>query len=111
MLALLLLILAIIIGLGLSLFANQNPQTVSISLGTLSWKNIPLYLIVTLSLLLGLGVAWIFGIINSVVSSVTIFDKDLKINKTKKINQELNARLENFKIENDKLKNKISSSS
>lgn len=107
MLVILLLILAILIGVGLSLFANQNPESVNINFGNMRWDDIPLYIIVALSLLLGLGVAWLFGVINSISSSITIFDKDLKINKTRKVNQDLNSRIESLRIENEKLKEKI----
>jgi len=107
MLALILLILAVLIGLGLTFFANQNPQTVAITIGNLSWAAVPLYLVVTLSLLTGLLVACVFGIINSITSSINLFGKDIKINKTNKINQELSNKIDDLKIENEKLKQQI----
>jgi uncharacterized protein HemY len=107
MLALMLFILAIIIGLGLTFFANQNSETVGITIGSLRWENVPLYLVVTLSLLLGLLIAWVFSLINAITSSISLFGKDVKINKANKINQDLNQKIEYLRTENDRLRQKV----
>lgn len=106
MLIILLLILAVILALGMTLFATQNPSHVDVVIAGMRWEDVPLYLVVLLSLLLGLTIAWGFGLISSISSSLTIFGKDLKINKNNQIVNQLNKKIESLEAENANLKAK-----
>jgi uncharacterized protein HemY len=100
----LLLILAVLLGLGMTFFANQNPAHVDIHIANFFWHGVPLYLVVALSLLLGLLIAWLFGLLSSVSSSLTIFGKDTKIKRREQEVNDLNKKVKDLEIENAKLK-------
>ena len=91
----------------MTFFATQNPTSVSIVLASFKWDNVPLYLVVILSLLLGLLIAWLFGLLSSLSSSITIFGKDVKIKKEKQTVAQLNNRVAELETENAKLNEKL----
>lgn len=107
MLIILLLILAVLLALGMTFFATQNPSQVNIVIASMSWESVPLYLVVLVSLLLGLMIAWIFGIISSISTSLTIFGKDIKLKKNKMTVDQLNSRIKSLETENSNLKAKL----
>lgn len=109
MLIILLLILAVILALGMTFFASQNPSQVNIVIANMSWESVPLYLVVLVSLLLGLMIAWIFGIVSSISTSLTIFGKDIKLKKTKMTVDQLNSKVKSLETENSNLKAKLQS--
>jgi lipopolysaccharide assembly protein A len=107
MLIILLLILAVLLALGISLFAMQNPDTVRISIATLSWDNVPIFIVVLISLLLGLVVAWIFGLLSSISSSITLFGKDAKLKRTNDTIDKMKEKINSLEQENNNLKTRL----
>jgi len=107
MLIVLLLILAVVLALGMSFFAMQNPANVTIALAAWKWENVPLFLVVLLSLLLGLLIAWLFGLLSSISSSLTIFGKDVKLKKSNHDVDQLSKRISDLETENSNLKTQL----
>jgi len=58
--------LAIIFGLFFTVFATQNTQTVNLVFGELTVPQIPLYIVILGSLLLGVIISWIFNLFDNI---------------------------------------------
>ncbi len=98
------LILLVLFGMLAAVFATQNPTTASIILLGYSISDVPMYLIVSGSLLLGLLSSSILSIVSSVTNSFKLHGKDVKIKETKrtvadlvKINRELELEIVKLK--------------
>ena len=98
------LIFAIIFGLGLAFFALQNTNSSTVTLAGIPFENIPVWLIVVLSLLLGLILASYFNVINILTSALKMHDKDKTIKDGSKIIADLKSEIHNLKAENANLK-------
>ncbi|HLL60703.1 MAG TPA: lipopolysaccharide assembly protein LapA domain-containing protein [Candidatus Nitrosocosmicus sp.] len=98
------LIVTLIIGIAIAIFATQNTSGVTISLGGYILNQVPLYLIVTGSLLIGLLVSAIINSIQGIGSSLTIMGKDNKIKASSKTVNDLNNKIRQLELENAKLR-------
>lgn len=78
------LILLVIFGMLAAVFATQNPTTASITLLGYSISDVPMYLIVSGSLLLGLLSSSILSIVGSITNSFKLHGKDVKIKESKR---------------------------
>src|SRR6266480_499613 len=106
-----LLIFAVIAGIGIAYFATQNPITVSITLASYHFFNIPLYMLVAGSLLFGLLVAWVISLFSSLGNSFHFHKQNNRIQKDDKIIQDLNNKIHDLELENTRLKEKSSHTS
>ncbi|OGK15460.1 hypothetical protein A2862_01575 [Candidatus Roizmanbacteria bacterium RIFCSPHIGHO2_01_FULL_38_41] len=98
------LILVVLSGILAALFATQNTDPVSIIVASYTLNDIPMYLIVLGSLLLGLLLSSIISLVNSISSSFTLHGKDAKIKETKKTLVELTKQIHQLELENARLK-------
>jgi len=111
------LILVVLSGILAALFATQNTDPVSIIVASYTLNDIPMYLIVLGSLLLGLLLSSIISLVNSISSSFTLISlvnsisssftlhgKDAKIKETKKTLVELTKQIHQLELENARLK-------
>lgn len=98
------LILLVMFGIGAAYFATQNTAHASINLASYNLTNIPMYLIVLGSLLIGLLLSSIINIANSISSSFMLHGKDVKIKQTKKVVVDLTKYIHQLELENAKLK-------
>ena len=78
------LILLVLFGIIASVFATQNTISVPITLAGYSIKEIPLHLVVSGSLLIGLLLSSALSFINFVSTSFRLHGKDVKIKETKR---------------------------
>lgn len=99
-------ILAVVVGSGIAYFATQNTSLVTLHFGPYTLLNIPLYLVVTATLLLGLLLAWIFSLVNSLSSKITLHGKESKIKAAEKTIVELTKQIHQLELENVRLKEK-----
>ena len=76
-----LLLIAILFGLGIGYFATENTTPVTIRLADYALEEVPLYLVVVGSLLVGLLIAWILYIARSVSARLTIYGKNQVVKK------------------------------
>lgn len=78
------LILLALSGILAAIFATQNATNVPINLLGYSMSNVPLYLVVSGSLLIGLLLSSVISLVTSISTSFRIHGKDAKIKETNK---------------------------
>lgn len=100
----LVLIVGVIFGLVVGYFATQNTTPVTIELGQYVIKELPLYVVIVGSLLVGLFIAWILYIARTVSSRVTIYGKDTEVRKARRTVADLEQRCRELEEENGRLK-------
>jgi uncharacterized integral membrane protein len=98
------LVLLVLFGMLAAFFAMQNTTPASINIVSYTLKDIPMYLIVLGSLLIGLLSSLIIGLVNSIGSSFMIHGKDVKIKEGKKTVADLTKQIHQLELENTKLK-------
>ncbi len=97
-------IFGVIVGLGIGYFATQNTTLISLHFGSYTIPSVPLYLVVSGTLLLGLLLAWIFSLINSLSSKIALHGKENKIKEEEKTIAELTKEIHQLELENTRLK-------
>ncbi len=102
----LLLITLVIFGILAALFATQNTANASITIATYTFDGLPMYLIVLASLLLGLILSSVIGLLNSISSSLTIHGKNAELKESDRAVNDLTKRIHKLEIENEHLKTK-----
>src|ERR1041385_3095698 len=75
------LLIAVVFGAAVGYFATQNTIPVTIRLAEYAIEEVPLYLVVIGSLLIGLFVAWILYVARSVSSSLAIRGKNTEVRR------------------------------
>ena len=104
------LILLIISGALFAFFATQNTHKTDITLAYYTISGVPVYVMVLGALLLGILISWIISFFGFVSSSLTIRGKNSKINESKKEIGNLEKRIRDLELENERLKGKAESS-
>ncbi len=100
------LIAFVVVGILAALFATQNTLHGSITIASYTFTDIPMYLIVLTSLLIGLVLSFLISLFNSISSSLTIHGKNVKIKETKQTVNDLTKRIHQLELENEHLKTK-----
>jgi len=103
------LIILLIFGLLLAYFATQNVQMVSVTLANSKLSDIPMYLVVIVSLLIGIILSWLISLPGAVSSSLAIFNKNKAITTGKKDAVDLNKRIKQLEQDNEKLTTQLNS--
>ena len=98
------LIILFVFGIGIAFFATQNTQTISITLANYPLTDVPLYLIVLVSLLLGFVVSWILSLVDVISSALNIHGKEGAIKDANKQIAELTRNVHQLELENERLK-------
>ena len=93
------LILAIVFGY----FATQNTEPISLTLASYKIEQIPLYIALGITLLVGLFFSWFIGLFDSFASAMKIRGKEHIIKDDKKNIRELTRKINQLEIENAKL--------
>ena len=97
------LIVTILFGLGITFFAFQNSILVPVNpLGTQLFT-VPLYLVVIISVLAGIVMAWIISLSNGLSHFIQIKGKENVIHQDKKEIKELQEQIHNLEKEQAKL--------
>ncbi len=99
-------ILLIIFGLGIAFFATQNTQAIILNFMDYRIPNIPVYMVVIVSLLLGLFIGWLLNMVNAFGTFFTIRGKESVITKSNHTIEELNTKIHGLELENARLKGK-----
>jgi lipopolysaccharide assembly protein A len=100
------LISVVLFGILSAFFATQNASHITISLASYTFRNVPLYLVVLISLLVGLLLSSLISVVNTLSASLTIHGKDVKIKETKQSLTDLTKRIHQLELENERLKTK-----
>jgi len=98
------LVIAVMFGLAIGYFATQNTAPVTIRMAEYALEEIPLYLVVVGSLLVGLFVAWILYIAQALSARLTIYGKDQVVRKTRRTVTDLEQRVHELEVENERLR-------
>jgi uncharacterized membrane protein YciS (DUF1049 family) len=97
-------ILFLFLALAFGYFATQNTQTISVTLANQTLPNIPLYIVLGVTFLIGLIFSWIISLFGSLASALEIRGKDHKIKDAKNTIHEMTRRANQLELENATLK-------
>jgi hypothetical protein len=98
--------LFIFFGLLFGYFATLNTSQVTIHLGSFIINEIPLYILVLVSVGIGIVFATIFYMIKSIASYVNVNKKNGELEKSKKEITDLTKTIHKLELENTRLKTK-----
>lgn len=98
------LIFSIIFGIALALFAIQNTNRVTLVVANVPIYDIPLWVIIVVSVLIGLVFASFFNVMNIVSSKFQLHDKDKSLKGADHRIAELKDEIKNLKAENSNLR-------
>jgi uncharacterized integral membrane protein len=99
------LVIIVISSIIFSYFATLNTKGVDLALGYTTLSDVPMYLVVLASLLIGLLFAGLINAINSFFTGLSINAKNKKIAESKDTIGELTKKIHQLEIENTELKN------
>ncbi len=100
-------ILYVILALIFGYFATQNTQPVSITLLGATLSSIPLYVVLVVTLIVGLAFSWFIGLFDSIGASMKIRGKENAIKDGKNTIGELKKEINKLKIENARLSGEL----
>ncbi|CAN5122113.1 hypothetical protein BH11PAT1_BH11PAT1_2240 [soil metagenome] len=98
------LILAVIFALGIAYFATQNTAGVSIYIAQYFIPGVPLYMVMVVSLLVGMFMAWVAGLLDNIGSMFAIRGKDSRIRQTQLSVNRLEEKVHELEVENARLR-------
>lgn len=101
------LIITVLLTLGVAFFATQNTATVPIFVANVPIPDVPVYMIVIISLLTGMVVAWLLSLLKSLSASMTIRNRDSALKESRKTITSLTKRVHVLEIENTELKSQL----
>lgn len=99
----LILILSLIVGSLLVYISKFNFQPVSVNLGFAVFSGVPLFYVIIISLVIGLVLAYLFSLVQSISTSFVMHGKDAELKKNKGEVLELTKRIHQLEIKNEKL--------
>ena len=99
------LIIFLIVSSIIAYLAISNSMLVVLHFGPYVFSHIPLFYIIIGSLLIGLGLAYLIELINSIFTGFTMRGKDKKIKQSKSEVVDLTKRIHQLELENERLKN------
>jgi uncharacterized integral membrane protein len=98
------LIVTILFGLIIGYFATQNTDLISLKFLQYTVPNIPTYIVVVGSLLVGLFLSWIISLVNDISNGFAMRGKENKIKDYKKESADLTKKVHQLELENTRLK-------
>ena len=99
-------ILLLILALAFGYFATQNTLSIPITLANYKLPNVPLYIVIGVTLLLGLSFSWLMSLLNSFSTAMKLRGKDNTIKGSEKTINDLTKQVNQLEIENARLKGK-----
>lgn len=104
----LILILLLIIGASFVYLSQNNLVPVTLHLGVYAFSNVPLFYIIIGSLIVGLGLAYLIYLVNSIFAAFVMRGKDNTIKRGNSDIVELTKQIHQLELENERLKNNSS---
>jgi uncharacterized integral membrane protein len=99
------LILGVIFGIAIGYFASQNTVPVTLRVGEYVFADIPLYLIIVGSLVIGVFLSWILYLAKIVSSGATSYGKDyVAMRRARRMAADLEQRVQKLEAENVRLR-------
>lgn len=104
-------ILFIIVVLGFGVFATQNTQSITITFANYTISQVPLYIVLGVSLLIGLIVSSIGNLPNVFSAAMRMRGKEHAIKSGKSTINQLEKKIDQLEAENTRLKDEIKNKS
>lgn len=104
------LLLTILIGLGIAFFSLNNTSGMTITIGDFTYSHIPLFVLTVSTYLLGLVLAWIIEVPQSIATAFQIVGLGRKISSGNKTIVQLQGKIKKLETENSKLHERNSQS-
>lgn len=101
------LILMVAIALGFGYFATQNTINIPVTLGSTTIQGVPLYVVLGITLLLGLFLSWLISVIDSIAVSMKLRGKEHAIKDAKETIKDLTKQVNQLQVENAKFKGEL----
>ncbi len=98
------LILAILFGLSITFFAFQNSASTPIVIGSFFLPSVPVYLVVIVSMLTGILMAWFISAIEGMSHMMNVRRKDNLIRDDRKSMVQMEEKIKRLEAENANLK-------
>ena len=98
------LLFLVIIGLGMAFFATQNVFPATITIANNTFSDIPLYMIVLGSLLLGIFISWVVSLTDGVSSSMALHGKNAALHNAQRTIDSLKRRIHDLELENSRIR-------
>ncbi len=100
----LVLILLLVVGSLLVYISKFNFMLVTVNLGWWVFREIPLFYVIVVSMVLGLVLSYLFNLIQEIVNTLKLRGKDKEIKKNMDEVLELAKRVHQLELENERLK-------
>lgn len=101
------LILLVIIGLSFGYFATMNTMTIPVNIAGVTYNDVPLYIVLGITLLLGLALSWVISMVDSVYTSMAFRGKDRAIRDRERTVDSLSKQVHDLEVENAKLRGRL----
>ena len=99
------LIVGVIFGIAIGYFATQNTVPVTLRIGEYVFADIPLYLVIVGSLVVGVLLSWILYLAKLVSSGASSYGKDyVAMRRARRIAADLEQRVQKLEAENVRLR-------
>lgn len=92
--------------IGVSYLATQNTSGITLHVASYTFKNLPIYLIILASLLVGLLFSWLVFTLKVISFTLQLREKDGLLKEVKKKNAEIVKQVHQLELENTQLKTK-----
>lgn len=97
-------ILLVIIAIFFGFFSTQNATPTSLTFGDQVIADVPLYIVLGVTLLVGLLYAWLVSLVTSMQVKKDLRDKDRSLTDVRRENDSLNKRVVDLEMENTRLR-------
>lgn len=104
-------IIYLVLAIAFGYFATQNTGLISLTLASYKIENIPLYIALGATLLIGLLFSWLNSLIGSFTTSMKMRGKEHVIKDDRKVIHELTKKINELEIENAKLTGELKTES
>lgn len=101
------LILLVIFALGFGYFSTQNTLSIPLTFGPYTVNAIPLYIVLGVTILMVLLLAWAINLINSLSVNMTLRNKEREIKAAKATIHDMTKKINDLQIENANLKGEL----
>ena len=101
------LVVTVVLGIGFALFATQNTGSIDLNFGSYKINDVPIYIVVLVTLLIALVISFFTYIGRHLSDSLTLSEQRDDLKELKKENIELTKKAHKLELENTKLKAKI----
>lgn len=97
----------VVLAIGFAIFATQNTISIPLALGSYVIPDLPLYIVIGVTLLLGLFMSAIISFLNSIAVAFQLHGKDSAIKDSNRSISDLTNKVHHLEVENAQLKGEL----